>query len=235
VASSTIVQPGGRVARVTPGKAGAILHNVPWETYCQLRDEPANDRVRMEYLDGELRILMSPQQPHEFSSEGLSLVVRAVASALAIPIQGFGSTTLRLGREPNEGTGKEPGRAFVFGDRARMGEARLRRHENYHLEEDGPPDLAIEVDSSRSSIQALELYARLGVPEVWIYGVDDDEVRFFRLGPDGYLEVGRSVALPVLTPARVIEALDLLQPGMDDLAYMLRVRDWSSGLAVPEV
>ncbi|WP_333312715.1 MULTISPECIES: Uma2 family endonuclease [unclassified Microcoleus] len=37
------------------------------------------------------------------------------------------------------------------------------------LNEDPPPDLAIEIDITRSSIHRLELYASLGVPEVWRY------------------------------------------------------------------
>jgi Uma2 family endonuclease len=35
---------------------GITLHNVGWETYCKLRDEPSHERLRMTYLDGELTI-----------------------------------------------------------------------------------------------------------------------------------------------------------------------------------
>jgi hypothetical protein len=35
---------------------GVTLHNVEWETYRKLRDEPAHERLRRTYLDGELTI-----------------------------------------------------------------------------------------------------------------------------------------------------------------------------------
>ena len=36
---------------------GITLHEVEWETYCKLRDEPSHKRFRMTYLDGELTIM----------------------------------------------------------------------------------------------------------------------------------------------------------------------------------
>ncbi len=35
------------------------LHDVTWETYCQLRDAESNNSVRMTYLDGELTLVSS--------------------------------------------------------------------------------------------------------------------------------------------------------------------------------
>ena len=45
-----------------PDFDGLTLHQVEWETYCKLRDDPSNDHLRMTYLDGSLTIL-SPQYP----------------------------------------------------------------------------------------------------------------------------------------------------------------------------
>src|SRR2546421_12578758 len=48
------------------------------------------------------------------------------------------------------------------------------------LRTDPPPDLAIEVDVSHSSLDRLGIYAALGVPEVW--RLDDDRLSFYVLG-----------------------------------------------------
>ncbi len=40
----------------TPDFEGITLHEVEWETYCQLRDLEANHHVRMTYLEGELTL-----------------------------------------------------------------------------------------------------------------------------------------------------------------------------------
>ena len=42
---------------------------------------------------------------------------------------------------------------------------------------DPPPDLAIEVDITHSSLEKLDLYAAMGVPELWVY--DGERVSVF--------------------------------------------------------
>ena len=45
----------------------------------------------------------------------------------------------------------------------------MRGKKELDLAVDPPPDLAIEVDISRSSLNKLSIYADIGVPEVWLY------------------------------------------------------------------
>jgi Uma2 family endonuclease len=211
---------------------------VDWETYCQLRDDPANGHSRMDYLDGTLTI-MSPDPLHEEASDLLALVVRGTAAGSGLAIKGLRTSTLRRRTAPGRGAGKEPDNAFYLGPHVGpMASFRRRRKAGegprikLDLDVDRPPDLAIEVDSTRDSAGSLPTYARLGVPEVWRYDVEADTIRFLRLGPEGYAEVDRSLALPKLTPTRVIEALDLLDalPEYDEVAYLDRVREWSRNL-----
>ena len=56
------------------------LRGVDWETYARLRDDPANDHLRIDYLDGTLRIL-SPDPIHEEAADLLALVVRGTAAS----------------------------------------------------------------------------------------------------------------------------------------------------------
>src|SRR6478736_707077 len=86
----------------------AVLRGVDWATYCRLRDDPRNRRLRMDYLDGTLA-LMSPEYIHDRDARRLGQVVDMVTTALGIPCQGTRTTTLRReGPGPSEGVGKEP-------------------------------------------------------------------------------------------------------------------------------
>ena len=221
-----------------PAPCRVTLNQIDWDTYCKLRDDPANDHVRMNYLDGALTI-MSPDPIHEEAADLLALVVRGVAAGSGLAIKGLRTTTLR---RSGSSSGKEPDNAFYVGPHVQaMTSFRQRRklgrepNPRLDLDVDRPPDLAIEIDHTRDSTGSLPIYASLGVLEVWRYDVLDDTIRFYRLGVDGYAEVDRSTIIPRLTPALVLEALDLLDamPLYDEVAYLDRVREWSRALPEP--
>ncbi len=211
-----------------------VLRDIDWATYCQLRDNPANNRVRMDYLDGELH-LMSPGLLHEEAAEVLGLVVRGLAAGHGLALMSLRTTTLRHGTEPKKGSGKEPDNAFYIGDHVRaMWSFKRRGVKEFDLAIEPPPDLAIEVDNSTDSVLALAIYARLDVPEVWIHDVNDDSVRFFRLDDGKYLAIPASVILPRVTPERVIRALAMYDEGeMDEFAYLIRLEAWARDLPEP--
>jgi Uma2 family endonuclease len=180
------------------------LRGVDWKTYCQLRDQEVNNHVRMSYLDGTL-FLMSPQLVHDNSDRRLALIVDMVTWVHRIPHLGTATTTLRRkGDRPRKGSGKEPDYGFYFGDDALL----IRNKEEIDLDVDPPPGLAIEVDNKADSSKALKLYARLGVPEVWRYKARTKTLWFGRLVGDHYEPTDRSLNLPRLTPALVVQALD---------------------------
>ena len=118
-----------------------------WTTYCKLRDEPANDHLRMTYLDGDLTIV-SPQPVHEMDAWGIMTVIQAVVQVDRIRYLCVGTTTLRKeGRGPFPSAGKEPDVGFYLGDDV----ARIRGKTVLDLAIDPPPSLALEVDNTRSS------------------------------------------------------------------------------------
>jgi Uma2 family endonuclease len=222
------------IARAAPSvepvpRNSVTLQGVDWETYCRLRDEPRNERVRMSYLDGELT-LMSPDLIHDEGAEVLGLLVRGVTSGLGLEIKGIRTSTLRRGTAPRKGSGKEPDNAFYIGENERP-MRNLKKKGKLDLAVDPPPDLAIEVDNSRDSEAALPIYARLGVPEVWRYDVQDGSLWFGRLEGDSYREVDRSACLPRLTPALVLEALGVFDEGeMGENAWHEWVKAWARNL-----
>lgn len=177
-----------------------VLRDVPWAAYDALRDASANKHVRMTYLDGTLE-LMSPEYVHEMGGQRLTMLVRAVARAFAIPALGVGSTTFR---RPLEGAGFEADTAFYFGAHA----AHVVQKQTIDLGVDPPPDLAIEVDNSVNTRWKLRVYARLLVPEVWRHDVQAGSLWFGNLGARRtYEPLERSIALPMLSPPSVLEVL----------------------------
>src|SRR5205823_3484557 len=100
----------------------------------------------------------------------------------------------------------------------------VRGKDKLDLSVDPPPDLAIEVDISRSSLNRMGIYAALGVPEVWRF--DGQVLRVYRLGPNrSYAEVQESEHFPFLPIVKVQEFL--LQRGqMDETKLVKTFRQW---------
>ena len=208
---------------------GATLHNVEWSTYCKLRDEEANNHVRMIYLDGELTI-MSPHLVHDFDSRLFMMVVMAVARAHRIRFMAIGTTTLKKeGRGPIQGVGKEPDEGFFLGDAVAV----MRGKTELDLSIDPPPSLAIEVDNTVNSKAAMATYARIGVPEVWRFDVNEQSLVIFRWDLDRYEEVDRSVSLPRLTPELVMQALEARAGQFDDIDWLDWLDAWARNLPEP--
>jgi Uma2 family endonuclease len=209
-----------------------VLRDISWGTYLKLRDNPANDSVRMTYLDGTL-YLMSPEFIHEHGVGLLGLFIRSVTKALGQEIKGIGSTTLQHGprRRGQRGAGKEPDCAFYLGEN----EKRMRKMKSLDLDTDPPPDLAIEVDNKADSTAARPVYARIGVPEVWRYAPGEEtSLLFYRLVEEDYEEIGRSVCLPILTPALVLEGLGMAESeDVGENAWMDLIVEWARALPAP--
>jgi Uma2 family endonuclease len=202
------------------------IRNVEWTTYCKFRDDPANDHLRMTYLDGDLTIV-SPQLVHDFDSRAILLVVIAVARAYRIRFLPVGTTTLRKeGRGPLQGASKEPDEGFYLGEDV----ARIRGKTDLDLAIDPPPNLALEVDNTGDSEAALPTYARIGVPEVWRFDAVDRSIWFGRLVGDHYEEIGRSLGLPRLTPTLVIEALEARMQEPDYVDWLDWLDRWARAL-----
>src|SRR5260221_9741069 len=88
---------------------------------------------------------------------------------------------------------------------------------------DHPPDLAIEVEVSRSILDRLAIYSKLRIPEVWTF--DGEALQILVLQPDGrYAEASVSRCLPQLP---VQELVPFLQPDpeIDDTNRVRRFLD----------
>ena len=97
------------------------------------------------------------------------------------------------------------------------------------LAHDPPPDLAIEVEISRSSLDKLAIYGDLGVPEVWFY--DGDSMQMWSLQSDGtYESRKRSSLLPELT-IEVLEGFLARRHESDETTWVRSFHEWARSLA----
>jgi len=91
------------------------------------------------------------------------------------------------------------------------------------LTADLPPDLAIEVDNTSSFLKRMEIYAALGVPEVWRY--DGTRLTIHRLVEGEYEPQDASLALPMLRRDDVLRFMQMGQT-MRDPAWIRGFRQW---------
>lgn len=199
-----------------------ILRGVPFRAYLRMIAHPANRHLRMAYHDGTLEIMSPIQFPHEGASRRFSLLVVFVARALGLRCLGSGSMTIHRKSEGlTKGVGKEPDQGFYLASIERFPRERTLDL----VAGDPPPDFWVEVDHRASSKGRMPIYARLGVPEVWKYQVAQGSLRFFRLVDEKYVALERSLALPVLTRARVLEAITI-GASMADTEFLTFLEGW---------
>jgi Uma2 family endonuclease len=154
--------------------------------YQQLRDVPEMYNVRMTFDEGDLE-MMSPSSLHERFSRLIDRLIFAWTEEGNIDIATCGTMTVR--REDLQ-KGFEPDDCYYV-----RHESLVRDKAELDFSVDPPPDLAVEVDVSRSSARKLALYAAFGVPEVWRY--DGQQFEIYVLGPEQrYLASAASVCLP---------------------------------------
>lgn len=93
---------------------------------------------------------------------------------------------------------------------------------------DPPPDLVIEIDVSRQSLNKLPVYAGFGVPEVW--RVRDGTVIVYTLWSDGSGRYDEDVPNRVLPPldGETLTRFLTERLALGGAAWMRSVRAWAS-------
>lgn len=183
-----------------------LLTNISWQTYERLLEEIGDRPIRLTYNRGTLKIT-SPSSQHEIIKRFIGRLIEKYCFSRRIPLRAVGSTTQRKRIREQ---GLEPDECYYIHN-----EPAVRTKLDLDFNVDPPPDLAVEVDISRSSIDRLAIYAGLGVPEIWRY--DDGRVHVLQLGANGeYAEPQRSLNLPDLSIEDVNRAIDRLTEIDDD-------------------
>lgn len=108
---------------------------------------------------------------------------------------------------------------------------RVRGKKEIHLRHDPPPDLVVEAVHTHDADEALEVYRRFGVPEVWL--ADDKGVTFLLLSEDRrYAPAESSAALPSLKATEVAGWV-LRDKDADDIEWATALRQWVREVLVP--
>jgi Uma2 family endonuclease len=138
---------------IQPPPNAVLLKNISWHTYENLLKElEQQPGLRLTYDRGLLEI-MTPLDPHEKYKELLGNLVEAVTDELDIDICSLGSRTCN--RADLE-RGLEPDKCYYI-----QNEYLVWNKEQINLNEDPPPDLALEVDVTSSSLNRLEKFMQL--------------------------------------------------------------------------
>jgi Uma2 family endonuclease len=198
--TSTLIQSPDRV----------VLRNISWYTYQSLiTDFESEPALRLTYDRGTLEIRM-PLDPDEAYKKLLGRLIEAAIEELNLEIRSLGSRT--CDRE-DLARGLEPDQCYYI-----QNEAQVRDVEQIDLTHFPPPDLAVEVDISSSSLDRFSIYADLGIPELWRY--DGRSLIIYRLEAGQYKTCDQSIALPQLQSRDITQFLDLRFPKQETLSSM---------------
>jgi Uma2 family endonuclease len=215
-----------RTGALPPSESGEqrfVLDAVEWASYVKIADGIGERHVRVTFDQGSIE-LMTTSYRHEWWSDRLHTVIKCLAVELNIELQSGGSTTIRreyLAR------GIEPDQCYFIASAPRVTGPR-----DFTPEDVPAPDLAVEVDISRSSLDRLGIYAAIGVPEVWRF--DGSVLNVYRLNPQRkYEDRTQSDSFPMLPLDRLAHFLSSSRDLMDT-ALMRAVREWvAAGFNLP--
>ncbi len=176
-----------------------ILRNISWQTYQSLiKDFEPEPAIRLTYDRRTLEIRM-PLDPHETYKKLIGRFIEAATEELDLEIRSLGSRT--CDRE-DLARGLEPDQCYYI-----QHEALVRDVEQIDLAQFPPPDLAVEVDITSSSLDRFSIYTDLGIPEIWRY--DGQSLTIYYLQDGKYEMRDCSVALPLLKADNITRLLAL--------------------------
>ena len=189
------------------------LSGISWQTYETLLAEIGDRQIRLRYNRGNLEIMV-PSPEHERFKTIMGRFVETLAEELEVRIEPLGSTTFKR----PELSGAEPDECFYI-----QNISTVKGKKRIDLNQDPPPDLVVEIDITSRSENSLQVYADLGVPEVWIY--NGSRLRINRLENGEYVEGEISLAFPSLPILEIVRFLEQAET-MDYLELVKAFRNW---------
>jgi Uma2 family endonuclease len=193
-----------------------LLHNIGWQTY-EAIGKALQDRsnVRLTY-DGEALEIVTLSPEHEKLRHRLGRFLEVLAEELDLTLEPGGSMTFK--RE-DLARGLEPDECFWIAN-----EPQVRGKVEWDPNRDPSPDLVIEIEITRSALDRRDIYAALGLPEVW--RCTRESLIVLRIQDDGNYQV--SEASPTFPGIPVVEMVRFLQPDetRDYLSLVRSFRAW---------
>ncbi len=188
------------MSTVLKNTQAVVLHNISWNSYKQIADALQDETpAHLTYDRGQLEIMVLSFQ-HENIKKLISMLFERLADDLEIDFCPAGSTTFQ--KEALE-RGFEPDESYYIENADYV-----RGRKAINLDFDPPPDMTIEIeiDISRSSVNRMNIFAAIGIREVWRYSSSGME--FTALHDSKYEVVGESKVLPGVSSSVVSELLE---------------------------
>lgn len=189
------------------------LSGISWQTYETLLHELSDRRLRLTYNRGTLEI-MAPSPEHELHKRVLGRFVETLAEELSHDIYPLGSTTLKRPRL----SGAEPDECFYL-----RNISIVRGQKRIDFKTQPAPDLVLEIDITSSAPNRLQVYADLGIAEVWVYDGNALVVQQFQAG--SYCITSESQFFPNLSITEIGAFLKQAET-VDYLELVKRFRQW---------
>ncbi|WP_020473103.1 Uma2 family endonuclease [Zavarzinella formosa] len=204
------------ILSLNPGQTVSIS-DAAWDDYltlCGTRDG-GRPGIKICFANGRL-LVVSPSFRHEKWTSRIGAMIELLAEELGLPYEMARGTTFR---QEELRAGLEADECFYFANAPA-----IAARDEIDLERDPPPDLALEVDLTTDSTVKLDIYARIGVPEVWQF---DGEALLLRLlQTDGrYAATDRSPTFPMLNPASLVAFLNSVSH-LDQGSMKRQAREW---------
>ena len=198
-----------------------LLRGMSWDFYTRLLEELDDRPIRVTFDRGALE-LMSPSYRHERYGRLLGDLIGIIAEELGQRFLPGGSTTFR---KEALNRGLEPDDCFYL----QSIDAILGKEE-LDLMIDPPPDLAVEIDMTRSSLDRMGIYAALGVPEIWRF--DGSKLEAMILQRGGRYSAGASLAFPTVPLDGIVQFLDRAFD-TDRASVRQAFREWLRSVVLP--
>lgn len=169
---------------------------VTWDEYIQTINNPAYEKARGYYYNGQMLIEMAPLG-HDHASDNtiITLVINLYASIKGISLKGLTNCTYRK-------TGmreSQPDLSYYIGERIQV----VSRGTNViDLDNYPPPDLVIEVAKTTLADDLGTkriLYEEIGVAEYWVVNVQQCQVLAFAIADGGSRRITQSQILPAIS------------------------------------
>lgn len=175
-----------------------------WDEYIQAIENPADEKAKGYYHNGQLRIEMTPQGYNHSADNGIIVVaVNLYGIVKSIPLNGLINCSYR-----KSGVQEcQPDTSYYIGERAQVVSWGTTVVD---LDRYPPPDLVIEVANTSLSDDLGRkrlLYEELEVAEYWVVDVQNAQLMAFAIADGGSRRITESQVLPRLAMSLLEEAL----------------------------